>query len=56
MQVNGIEAESIVPTNATSVSLRIELPAGPAKMETWLTDEAAGRSRGAFFVEARRLD
>jgi hypothetical protein len=38
------------------VTLQLELEPGPARLQTWLIDEAAGRSRGAFFIEARRLD
>ncbi|QYM78616.1 arylsulfatase [Horticoccus luteus] len=50
------EASVVVPAGATSVTLSLKLRAGPAKMQTWLSDDAAGKSRGAFYVEARLLE
>lgn len=54
--VGGKEATVAVPAGATSVTLTLDLPAGPARMQTWLVDGASGRSRGAFFVEVRRRE
>jgi hypothetical protein len=53
--VDDREATALVPAGGTSVTLRLTLRPGPAKLQTWLTDDAAGRSRGAYFVELRRL-
>jgi hypothetical protein len=50
------EASAAVPAGATSVTLALDLPAGPAKLQTWLANEAEGKSRGAFFVEIRRRE
>ncbi len=52
--VGEIEADAEVPAGAASVTLQVELPKGPAKMQTWLT-EAGGAQRGAFFVYAKKL-
>jgi arylsulfatase A-like enzyme len=48
-------ATAPVPAGATSVTLALTLPAAPAKMQTWLSDEASGKSRGAFYVEVMKL-
>jgi uncharacterized sulfatase len=50
------EAQANVPAGATGVTLTIDLEAGPARMQTWLTDETSRKSRGAFYLEVRRLD
>ncbi|HWL15269.1 MAG TPA: arylsulfatase [Opitutus sp.] len=52
--VNDRVAEVALPAAATSVALKLALPAGAAKLQTWLLDAAAGKTRGAFFVEVRR--
>ncbi len=50
------EASAEVPAGAAGVTLALDLPAGPARMQTWLTDGNLGKSRGAFYLEVRRLD
>ena len=54
--VGGAEAKAFVTEGATRVKLTLRLPAGPAKLQTWLYDDADGKSRGAFFVEIQRLE
>jgi hypothetical protein len=49
------QAETVVTPGAAAATVTLELPQGPARLDTWLLDEAAGDSRGAFFVEIRRL-
>jgi hypothetical protein len=39
----------------TGFAIRLPLKAGPARMQTWLTN-ADGKSRGAFYVYARRVE
>lgn len=56
VKVGDLEATTAIPANATSVTLALDLPAGPARLDTWLTDTGAGKSRGAFFVEIKRKD
>lgn len=56
LRVGEMNASADVPEGATSVTLTLRLPSGPARMQTWLADAATSRSRGAFFVEVRRLD
>lgn len=54
LRVGEVRAEAAVPPGASAVSLEVQLSAGPARLQTWL-DTADGRSRGAFFVEVRRV-
>jgi arylsulfatase A-like enzyme len=55
VRLGGIEAAAPSPPGASSVTLNMELPAGPARLDTTLVDEASGVSRGAFFVEISRI-
>jgi hypothetical protein len=50
------EAAVGIAAGATHASLTLSLPAGPAKLQTWLIDGPSGKSRGAFFVSVRRLE
>ncbi len=54
IKVGDVETKGPVPAGATEVALKLDLPAGETKMETWFTDKA-GKQRGAFFVYAKRL-
>jgi arylsulfatase A-like enzyme len=54
VKLGGAEATLPVPERATSVTFRLDLPAGPARLETTLTNEASGVCRGAFFIEINR--
>jgi arylsulfatase A-like enzyme len=49
------ETSAAVPAEATAVTLEVKLPAGPAEVQTWL-EEKDGTSRGAFYVEVRRVE
>ncbi|MCD6339127.1 MAG: arylsulfatase [Verrucomicrobia bacterium] len=55
IRVNDRQAEAAIPPGATEAALTLDLPSGPAKMQTWFFDSKSGKSRGAFFVEAKRL-
>jgi arylsulfatase A-like enzyme len=54
VKIGDVEQTQDVAPNASAATLRLKLPAGPQRMQTWLT-AADGQSRGAFFVEVRRL-
>lgn len=41
---------------SAAVSLTLDLPAGESRLQTFLTHEPSGVSRGAFFFAVRRLD
>ena len=50
-------AEVKVVPSSTEVALRLELPTGIARLQTWLADSSKPEeTRGAFFVEIRRID
>lgn len=52
------ETEKTIPLGPGDVTAKIEfdLPAGPALLQTWLTDDQTGKERGAYFVEVLRLE
>jgi arylsulfatase A-like enzyme len=54
VKIGEVEAQARVTTGASTVTFSVDLPAGPARLETFLSDEAAGETRGAFFVEFLR--
>jgi hypothetical protein len=54
VQLGSADSRVPVPAEARQVTLRAELPAGPARLQTWLT-RTDGASRGAFYVTVRRV-
>lgn len=54
VQLGTATARAAVPAGATAVSLDLALERGDGRLQTWL-EEADGTSRGAFYVEVRRL-
>ncbi len=52
--VGAAEAETTIPADSNFAELTLDLPAGPAQMQTWLM-EADGTQRGAYFVDVSRL-
>jgi hypothetical protein len=56
-RVRAGETETIaaVPGGATSARLRLDLKPGRMPLQTWLIDGSTDRSRGAFYVEVRKL-
>jgi len=55
VKLGGLEATAAVADGATSITLELEIPAGPVRFETTLFNDATSQSRGAFYVEARRV-
>ncbi|MXY70187.1 MAG: arylsulfatase [Acidobacteriia bacterium] len=57
LQIGDIVRESAIsePDAATEVSFEVELSAGPAELQTWLT-EPGGQTHGAYFVSVERLE
>ena len=57
LKIGDIMRESVIarPEVATEVVFEVELSAGPAKLQTWLT-EPGGRTHGAYFVTVERLE
>ena len=55
MKVGNLDKTRAVPDGVTAVKFAVELSAGPQSLQTWFT-QAGGKSRGAFYVEVRRVD
>jgi hypothetical protein len=51
IKIGEVEASAEVTSAATSVTIPVELPAGPARMQTWLGDSGLG----AMFIYANKL-
>ncbi|MCP5519991.1 MAG: arylsulfatase [Verrucomicrobiales bacterium] len=56
VRVGEAETAASVPAGATSVTLTLDLQPGSARLETSFTDEEAGKSRGAFYIDINRKD
>ena len=56
VRVGAQVSEAAIPRAADAITLSLNLPAGPARLQTWLEQESPGETRGAFFVEVRRRD
>ena len=55
LRVGDVEGGAEVSASAPSVTVTLDLPAGPARLQTWLTTGGSKDERGAYFVEVRRL-
>jgi arylsulfatase A-like enzyme len=56
VQVGQVTGTVPISSGATAAHLVLELSAGPARLQTWLTHRPDFITRGAFFVEVERLD
>ena len=54
LRIGDSEQSKPVPNGASGVTFRAHLKPGPAQLETWL-DGTDGKTRGAYYVEIRRL-
>ncbi len=57
LKIGDVVRESVIsgPDAVTEASFDVELSAGPAELQTWLT-EPGGRTHGAYFVTVERLE
>ena len=55
VKIGDVERTVEVEEGRLFVDLTVELPAGPSRLQTWLTEES-GAERGAYFVDVRRVD
>jgi len=55
LTIGGVDQTQPVADRAVGVTLRVELKAGPTRLQTWLSDEE-GNARGAYYAYVRRLD
>lgn len=54
LTVGTIDVREPISAGATAMRFRVNLAAGSTRLQSWLT-EADGTSRGAYFVDVRRL-
>ncbi|MCB1226744.1 MAG: sulfatase-like hydrolase/transferase, partial [Verrucomicrobiales bacterium] len=55
LRIGALEESKPVNAEDIFVTFEVDLPAGPAKLETWLTDSASGKDRGAYHLRAERI-
>jgi len=55
LTIGDVEVVGPAKKDATAVTLTADLKPGKAMLQTWLTDKATGRSRGAYVVIVERL-
>ena len=55
LTIGGIDVSKPLLSGARSVTFQVELPAGKTRLQTWLI-ESNGTTRGAYFVEVKRLE
>ena len=55
LKVGAVKQHKQVNRSDASVTFVVELRPGPTELQTWLTDAATGKDRGAYFVEVSLL-
>jgi arylsulfatase A-like enzyme len=54
LTVADLELSKPVPRGSTSVTFALRLPAGPTRLQTWLSNKSG--TRGAYYVEVKYLE
>ena len=55
LKIGPVDLAQPIPPDAPAVTFRVELAAGKTELQTWLTNEASGESRGAYYVYVERV-
>lgn len=55
IKIGNIDRSLPIPRDSKNISFEVSLQSGKTKLQTWLI-ENDGKSRGAFFVEIRRIE
>ena len=55
VSIGGVERSMNIPEDVDEISARIDLAAGPTRLQTWLV-EADGTTRGAYYVYVTRTE
>jgi len=55
LKIADADVSAPIPKGATGVDIEVELKPGKTRLQTWFTEKAKGKSRGAFFVYVQRL-
>lgn len=53
IKVGEVEMTKAITKDAGSVTFTMDLSAGPALLQTWFKDTQTGRTRGAYFIQAK---
>lgn len=56
LKIGDVDVTQKTSADAESVTLRVQLKKGRTRLQTWLTNEDTGKSRGAYFVYAKRIE
>jgi len=54
LRIGDVKVEKDISPGATRARFELDLKAGPAMLQTWLTNEQ-GKEHGAYFVWVERL-
>ena len=55
LKVGDVDETKALDPSALAAVFQVKLPAGRTQLQTWLTDAATGKTRGASFVYVKRL-
>ena len=55
VKVGDVEESAAITPGESEAVITLELPAGPARLQTWLEEEQRG-TRGAYFVTVRHVE
>ncbi len=55
LKVGAVDVTRILDPQDTSVTFEVDLPAGDAKIQSWLRDAKTGKIRGSYYVEVEQL-
>jgi len=55
LKVGKVDETRPTEPGAKAVALEMDLPAGPARLQTWLTNTKTGKTRGAYDLTVERL-
>lgn len=55
LKVGAAEVTRALDPQDTSVTFEVDLPAGDAKIQSWLRDAKTGKIRGSYYVEVEQL-
>ncbi len=55
LKIGTVDLTKPIPERASKVSFVVPLPAAKTQLQTWLTDQQSGQSRGAYYVAVKRL-
>jgi hypothetical protein len=55
VKIGTVDVSEATAADAESVTLKAKLGKGRTRLQTWLTNETTGKTRGAYFVYVKRI-